>query len=122
MSEHMLQAAQCAEQAGAGEDMVAAALLHDIGHWLPPGKTQSEGAQRDAHHEILGAAHLAQYFGEDVEVRKGPDTGELEIYNPKLGKFMLINKPGLDAGDFGATIITVISSLIFIPSSTILNP
>ena len=46
----------------------------------------------------------SQYFGEDVEVRKGPDTGELEIFNPKLGKFMLINKPGLDAGDFGAAV------------------
>lgn len=46
----------------------------------------------------------SQYFGEDVEVRKGPDTGELEIFNPKLGKFMLINKPGADAGDFGAAV------------------
>ena len=63
---HMLQTAAAARAAGAHDALVAAALLHDIGHWLPPDKTQSEGAQRDAHHEVLGAAHLAQHFAEDV--------------------------------------------------------
>ena len=33
MSEHMLQCAQQAEAAGAGDEMIAAALLHDIGHY-----------------------------------------------------------------------------------------
>jgi len=33
MSEHMLQGAQLAEQASAGDAIIAAALLHDIGHY-----------------------------------------------------------------------------------------
>ena len=33
ISEHMLQAAEFAEKSGADEDVIAAALLHDIGHW-----------------------------------------------------------------------------------------
>ena len=33
MSEHMLQGALLAEQAGASDTMVAGALLHDIGHY-----------------------------------------------------------------------------------------
>ena len=32
MAQHMLQTAQCAEQAGADDSQIVAALLHDIGH------------------------------------------------------------------------------------------
>ena len=44
----------------------------------------------------------SKYFGEDVEVRIGPYTKELEVYNPKQKRFQLVNKPGLDAGDFAS--------------------
>jgi len=43
---------------------------------------------------------LSKMFGQDVEIRQGPKTGELEFLNPKTNKFTLINKPGLDVGDF----------------------
>ena len=33
MAQHMLQAAQCAEEAGADNSQIVAALLHDIGHY-----------------------------------------------------------------------------------------
>ena len=33
MAQHMLQTAQCAEQAGADDNQIVAALLHDIGHY-----------------------------------------------------------------------------------------
>ena len=33
MAQHMLQAAQCAEESGANESLIVAALLHDIGHY-----------------------------------------------------------------------------------------
>lgn len=73
---------------------------------FPSFKARAVGSTAiDEKNQIQGYKNVgSQYFGEDVEVRKGPDTGELEIYNPKLGKFMLINKPGLDAGDFGAAV------------------
>ncbi|MFI5067531.1 MAG: hypothetical protein ACHP9Z_26605, partial [Streptosporangiales bacterium] len=32
-AEHMLQAAALAEAAGAGQELTAAALLHDVGHF-----------------------------------------------------------------------------------------
>ena len=58
---HMLQAGARAEQSGAPDAFVAAALLHDVGHILGP-----ESATSDAHHEERGAAYLAQWFGPQV--------------------------------------------------------
>jgi [1-hydroxy-2-(trimethylamino)ethyl]phosphonate dioxygenase len=62
MSEHMLQAAVCAEKTGAGEDMVVAALLHDIGHYTGefPEDTLEKG--HNNYHDETGAAILAPFF------------------------------------------------------------
>lgn len=62
MAEHMLQAAQQAEDADAGDELIAAALLHDIGHYLSefPPDAADEGI--DNNHESAGAAVLAPYF------------------------------------------------------------
>jgi predicted HD phosphohydrolase len=62
MSEHMLQAAQLAEQAGADDRVVAAALLHDIGHYCSefPADAQDQGI--DNRHNEAGAAVLAPFF------------------------------------------------------------
>jgi len=64
--EHALQAALLAEQAGAGEQLVAAALLHDIGHLLHdlPDDAPDDGV--DDRHEELGQRWLAKYFGPAV--------------------------------------------------------
>ena len=43
---------------------------------------------------------LSNLYNEDIEVRKGNKTGELEFFNPKTEKFELVNKPGVDLGDF----------------------
>ena len=43
---------------------------------------------------------LSDSFKEDIDVRVGPSTGELEYYNPKIGKYALVDKPGMDIGDF----------------------
>lgn len=56
--EHALQCAQLARDANASEEMVIAALLHDIGHML-----EGEGAQRHAeigviNHDETGAEYL----------------------------------------------------------------
>jgi 2-aminoethylphosphonate dioxygenase len=56
--EHGLQAAGLALEAGAGEHLVLAALLHDVGHWCYPEASQMEGlGARD--HDRLGAEYLA---------------------------------------------------------------
>jgi len=61
---HMLQTAAAAENAGAEACLVAASLLHDIGHWLR-GETVDARAV-DYRHESVGAAHLDGYFDADV--------------------------------------------------------
>ena len=62
MSEHMLQGAVLAEREGAPEELVAAALLHDIGHYTSEFGTMSLGDERDNYHEESGAAVLAPFF------------------------------------------------------------
>jgi [1-hydroxy-2-(trimethylamino)ethyl]phosphonate dioxygenase len=61
--EHALQAAWVAEKEGAAPTLVAAALLHDIGHLLHelPEDVAEQGI--DAEHEKLASAWLSQYFG-----------------------------------------------------------
>jgi phosphonate degradation associated HDIG domain protein len=62
--EHALQCAQLAMQEGAGDSLVAAALLHDIGHLLDA--DDSFNTQADDRHEAKGAAALRGLFGPDV--------------------------------------------------------
>lgn len=63
---HALQCATFAQQSGADDSLVAAALLHDIGHLV---NSKDEGATLrgiDAAHEKVGAAFLARWFGPAV--------------------------------------------------------
>lgn len=66
--EHALQCAHLAEQAGADNETVVAAFLHDIGHLLPP--ELAEGymdGYGTVNHEKLGADFLReQGFSEKV--------------------------------------------------------
>ncbi len=72
--EHMLQTAALAEQAQATDELVAAALLHDIGHFgtdFPWQRRFSEHRQMlkrrvDRHHEEAGARLLQPYFGPEI--------------------------------------------------------
>ena len=65
--DHALQAAALAEAEGAPAELVAAALLHDVGHLvvgdLVPLDRPLDG---DAHHEAVGARHLRRWFGPAV--------------------------------------------------------
>ena len=60
--EHALQTAALAQAEGAPATLVAAALLHDLGHLLHqlPEKIAAQGV--DARHEHVGADWLAQHF------------------------------------------------------------
>lgn len=62
MSEHMLQGAQLAEEAGAPDVLIAAALLHDIGHYTNEFPEDALEQGIDNHHDTAGAAVLAPFF------------------------------------------------------------
>lgn len=62
MAQHMLQAARCAEQAGQPEELIVAALLHDIGHFTSEFGTYSPDDTEDRHHEDAGGDVLAPFF------------------------------------------------------------
>lgn len=63
---HMLQAGALAEQAGAVPALVAAALLHDVGHFTGAvsGRCLMQGT--DSRHGEQGATWLARWFGPAV--------------------------------------------------------
>jgi gamma-butyrobetaine dioxygenase len=63
---HMLQAAALAEQAGAAPELIAAALLHDVGHFTGARTGQDLMRGTDNCHGEQGAAWLAQWFGPQV--------------------------------------------------------
>ncbi|QDU89525.1 hypothetical protein Pla175_29170 [Pirellulimonas nuda] len=60
--EHALQAADLAERQGASSELIAAALLHDIGHLLHDLPDDAPDRGVDDAHEYLGAAWLAARF------------------------------------------------------------
>ncbi|ADG11642.1 HD domain-containing protein [Caulobacter segnis] len=64
--EHALQAAHHAKLDDAPPALVAAALLHDIGHLMQ--KIGEDAADRgiDTRHEQIGAGYLARVFGPEV--------------------------------------------------------
>ncbi len=71
MAEHMLQAAAAAEAAGAPDHLIAAALLHDVGHFFDEqghralyGRDLMDG--QDNRHSHTGADWLARWFGREV--------------------------------------------------------
>lgn len=62
ISEHMLQAAHLAESEAAGEELVAAALLHDIGHYTGEFGEDYIDQGIDNHHDEAGAQVLERFF------------------------------------------------------------
>jgi phosphonate degradation associated HDIG domain protein len=64
--EHALQCAQLARGEGASAGLVAAALLHDYGHFFEGRGDAAEREGVDAHHEAHGAQLLRRWFGPEV--------------------------------------------------------
>ena len=62
--EHALQAAWLAQQAGASDALVVAALLHDVGHLVEPDDGPAPSV--DHQHEEISAKVLARWFGPEV--------------------------------------------------------
>ncbi|BBC71970.1 phosphohydrolase [Altererythrobacter sp. B11] len=64
--QHALQCAQLAREHGCADSLVAAALLHDVGQFLNDAGNAAVKLNRDARHEITGAAFLARGFPREV--------------------------------------------------------
>jgi gamma-butyrobetaine dioxygenase len=69
LATHMLQAGALAEGSAAPEPLVAATLLHDVGHFTAIGRRQTGGHQIeriDYRHQDTGADWLARWFPVEV--------------------------------------------------------
>jgi len=44
---------------------------------------------------------LSKLYGQDIDIRIGANTGQLEYYNPEKKQYALVDAPGIDLGDFG---------------------
>ncbi|MEI7654488.1 MAG: HD domain-containing protein [Actinomycetota bacterium] len=66
--EHALQCAAVARGAGASDELIAAALLHDVGHLVADvqGNERYDLSQDDDIHEAIGARVLSPIFGAAV--------------------------------------------------------
>jgi [1-hydroxy-2-(trimethylamino)ethyl]phosphonate dioxygenase len=65
-AEHALQTATLAREAGAPDTLVAAALLHDVGHLLHELPDDAPDRGIDDLHEALAAGYLEKYFVDAV--------------------------------------------------------
>lgn len=84
---HAVQTAYLAKKSGADPELIAAALLHDIGHLLVEGNfSENTYNEEDHFHEIIAADFLAPYF---------PPSVTLPIKMHVLAKRYLVSKrPG----------------------------
>ena len=64
--EHALQAAELAQRESAPDRLVAAALLHDLGHLLDGQDEDLAERGLDGCHEEAGCAWLSRHFGPEV--------------------------------------------------------
>ncbi|WP_343562103.1 (R)-1-hydroxy-2-trimethylaminoethylphosphonate oxygenase [Kiloniella sp. b19] len=62
MAEHMLQGAKLAEDGGQDEEIIVAALLHDIGHFTSEFGMFTMDDTEDRHHEDAGAEILERFL------------------------------------------------------------
>lgn len=65
-TDHARQCAALARAAGASDALVAAALLHDVGHLLDLADGGGPRPGADLRHEDRGAVYLATWFGPEV--------------------------------------------------------
>ena len=58
---------------------------------------------------------LSKQFKQDIDVRIGPNTGQLEYKNPETDQYALVDQPGFDMGDLadlGGDALVVLPDLI----------
>ena len=76
----------------------------------------AQALARDDEDKALAAKTvLSNYFNQDVPIRYGQETEELEFLNPQSGKYELVNAYGLDSGDlakFGTYGLFIVPEII----------
>jgi [1-hydroxy-2-(trimethylamino)ethyl]phosphonate dioxygenase len=84
--EHALQAARLAEEEGAADLLVVAALLHDVGHLLTDLPEDAAERGLDDRHEFLGAAWLS--------ARLVPEVAEVVRLHVVAKRYLCAVDPG----------------------------
>jgi phosphonate degradation associated HDIG domain protein len=97
--DHALQCALLAQQEGAAEPLIAAALLHDFGHLFEGRGDAAEQEGRDAQHEVHGARMLRQWFGPDV-------TGPIALH-VAAKRYLCAAEPEYEAGLSPASVLSL---------------
>lgn len=85
--DHALQCAALARRDGAPDELVAAALLHDVGHLLHLRDGGRGPVDEDLAHEDVGARWLSALFGPAV-------TGPIELH-VEAKRYLCAVEPGL---------------------------
>ena len=96
---HMLQAAALAEAAGCPPALIAAALLHDVGHFTGAISGHELMAGTDNRHSDQGAAWLAQWFG--------PEVTEPVRLHVAAKRYLCATEPGYSARLSPASVYTL---------------
>ncbi len=99
MTEHGLQAAHFAAADGAAPALIAAALLHDVGHLIADVPADIADWHRDARHERSGARWLAERFAPDV-------TEPVRLHVPAK-RYLCATDPGYLAQLSPASVLTL---------------
>jgi predicted HD phosphohydrolase len=64
--EHAVQCAMLAEREGASSALIAASLLHDLGHLVNPEDRAQTARREDCEHEAIAADYLERWFDDAV--------------------------------------------------------
>jgi gamma-butyrobetaine dioxygenase len=96
---HMLQAGALAEAAGAPPELIAAALLHDVGHFTGTRTGQDLMRGTDNLHGDQGAAWLARWFGSQV-------TEPVRLH-VAAKRYLCAVEPGYESGLSPASVYTL---------------
>src|SRR5262245_19010747 len=96
---HMLQAAALAQACAAPPPLVAAALLHDVGHFTSAITGQDLMRGTDNHHSAAGADWLARWFGDEV-------TGPVRLH-VAAKRYLCAVEPGYLAALSPASVYTL---------------
>ena len=96
---HLLQAGGLAERDDAPDPLVAAALLHDVGHFVGVISGQDLMRGTDNRHGEVGAAWLARWFG--------PEVTEPVRLHVAAKRYLVAIEAGYAAGLSAASIYTL---------------
>lgn len=66
MAEHMEQSAACAHEDGASDELIIAALLHDVGHFISDFELDALENGMDNYHEDAGAIILERFYPPEI--------------------------------------------------------